>query len=301
MITLAGGQDSTTVIHGFTVQHGRCLEEPGAGGIFGDGVSAVIRGNIIRGNLQYQEVQLLAASGISFLGAAAIDSNQVVDNWGLGVFIGAEYSGGLPVRIRRNSFRNNSAGGMRAWGGTLEICDNTFEFNSANSAPAAAFSGDSVLFARNHVADNQAVEGAHYCGSGGVECEGDLGSTIIIADNIFLRNTSPGYAGALVYTGGAYIGGGLLRITGNRFIENQGDFCGAIYAHDQWDDVVEIENNLFHDNTAQRYGAFAIAYINRVSANTFVQNRAMGVIEGHLLDCSGGELVRNTIVGNSTI
>lgn len=170
VIEMRSTADTTTKIHGFTIQNGSTSAV--GGGIFcdygaaplisnniirnnragsngGGGISCtgstVIRDNIISGNIAYLVTWWAVGGGIYCDGSPIITNNTIVGNI-------ADYAGGIfcisttPV-ISGNTIAGNSAflggGGIYCWSGTAMISHNTIHHNIANYGGGICCAGGS--------------------------------------------------------------------------------------------------------------------------------------------------------------
>jgi hypothetical protein len=180
-VIMSSGEDSTTVLQGFTITGGtgtRWNDEHGPGNIYREGggiliqySSPVIKNNIIRNN------QAINTSGSVSAGGGGMrigDSNPKVLNniimlnqgiYGPGVVL--NYSG---ATFKNNIVCLNSGGQAFSGGGAFWILSNS--------------SAGPRILENNTIMNNSATTG-----TGGILCSG---STVTIRNNIIRGNTSPG-------------------------------------------------------------------------------------------------------------
>jgi hypothetical protein len=199
VVTFDSGEDTTSVLDGFTLTNGTGTLEPGYGHI-GGGIlcnynsSPIITNNIITGNTAtygggidcgYGSSPSIIGNVISTCStsasAAGIDlyddcSPSIMNNVIIGNDAGSA-GGGIQCydncspHITANTIMNNTAA---TWGGGIRA--------SLNSSPTIR---------NNHIAENQALDG------GGIICDGGNNSSPLIVHNTITNNIATNYGGGI--------------------------------------------------------------------------------------------------------
>ena len=269
---LHSGEDSTSVVQGFTVTNGYG-GDPGGGGILCDGASPVITGNVLESNTAYQSEGPGSGGAVYCQGAdITIIGNNIRNNdapygQGGGIYCseatvritdnifygnvasngGAVYSMSSEVLIESNTIENNNTwyelgngAGIYSIGSSIEIHDNLIHGNDAHTGGGGIYSSTStVAIYGNIITENQ----SHYAisGDGGaISLNNDVESTVI--GNLVAKNWAEETYGSGIYCSGET----SCLIENNTFFGNWSD-VSAEAAHILNSDV-EIVNTIFWDS-----------------------------------------------------
>ena len=293
VVTFQTGEDTTSVLEGFTIRNGRGTIISGVrygGGIFCSESSPKIVGNVVANNEVYRF------------------ENGVYDDGG-GIY--AKYAENLI--IRDNVIRDNlgeQGGGMKCWCCSVEITGNMIvrnigknvEDNGGGAGGMAVFSTETpqtVFIKDNYIAYNITEPLNTHCLAGGVWVS-SLG-TVEICDNVFLDNRAS-------YGGGLMIWGSRAKVLHNLFVGNvaTGEYTsdpysgagGAIWQH--WASGPDLVwGNTFYDNEARERwaggdpegGAIYSDGLMDISNNIIVRNIGGGIhiyedFEPYLIRCN---------------
>ncbi len=248
VVTFVTGEDTTSILCGFTITGGSGMYLPSHDARIGGGIvcyyaSAKIIHNIIEGNeVNYSNhawgagIASIKESGYSW---TIVTGNTIRDNQSTAGSGGAT-GGGAEIwgnaRISNNRIENNhciSASGFSGGGGVINVSINN---------PL-----DTLLFENNTISYNSVASNNAWCAGGGLYMENVYS---VITNNIFEFNTSEGFSyshgGAIkVNYGEATIRLNTIRY--NQIIGNEGAYGGGIslwYASASF-----FENKISH-NTA---------------------------------------------------
>ncbi len=283
-VMFISGEDTTSVINGFTITKGQgtwsnVTHAHAGGGIFCFNAGAkIVRCNITGNELLHDNYAL--GAGISSMTtngdfSIIIENNSISDNvisvtntmaGGGGIFIGATTPAAtINARIALNKFENNycECGGRADGGGvktelatmaagTFHIIGNTFLNNSIKGS---------------------STRGGGLCG---------IGTGGIITNNIFRYNYIDENSGQFRGAAIAYKTSSTdIEITGNLFIENISpinttDASGAVSIMDSWENRVIIDRNFFLNNEAKVGAGLFVrrGYNLLVTNNVFYGNSA---------------------------
>ena len=251
------GEDTTSVLCGFTITNGSglkygSLQAYHGGGIVGFNSGAKIIHNIITGNSVASEGNALGG-GISFITTSG-------NNW---------------LVIKENSILNNSAEAVDqvALGGGVYssinaiLCDNSISNNTCISANSegngggigchSLFTQEGILLMKNNKISNNYTLGSTTYGVGVFV----MYYTVTMRDNFISNN----YSDIDKYWGiGAVIlePSGKVYVLNNEFRENTGPIPaspgagGGLSIRDAFDKYVIVDGNLFIDNVAKHGGGF---------------------------------------------
>jgi len=290
VVSFVSGEDTTSVLCGFTITGGSGTLSPSQNTWMGGGVlcyesGARIENNIIENNEIICQ-QSARGGGICQGGVSSdpnysyiiVENNKIRNNRcesnersvsGAGVRLRGE------GRIVNNHIINNEAeyngvpgndrnsfgGGIYcAWGGGgfayVKIYDNLIADNRALSNNGAAYCGGVGLqysicdFRGNTVKDNR-VSSAPWAYGGGMRVLGSL-LTSIITDNDFINN-GPLDASVMVVGGGLFtVQTDSLIVEKNVFQLNSGQYGGGMYLYA--DSLISVRNNKFLQNNVTDYG-----------------------------------------------
>ena len=298
VVYFISGEDTTSILCGFTIQEGKgtfwdvwqCLI---GGGIYIDSSSATIRNNIIQNNILNDTLSTIStgccgagiASAYGYPGWTIIENNIVKNNSAFSKFDWIE-GGGIYVyaanaRINNNlvignQVINSGSTGVAAGAGMIVLGDNYFieagikgnliENNIAASSMAegagVTLSFIDVIFTNNIVRGNQNIYIPPVV-EGGLHWGGGLGmeataGNSVFADNVFSNNKSDGIGGGISIV--TYVDSPELLIENTYFSGNEAVFGGAIAAMDSTCPV-RLQNNIFSDNSSSSQGG--AIWINR--------------------------------------
>jgi predicted outer membrane repeat protein len=299
VIEIFTGVDITTVIIGFTIQHGRSLS---GGGIFcGNNSSPAISGNIITNNeadssgggiscyssspainnntiLANRADSIGGGVSCTYFSSPTITGNIITGNtvdqsifgWGFGGGIYC-HSTSLPI-ISENIITMNTArfgGGIWCnWYSSPTITGNTITGNTARWGGGIVTGDNASIIIGNTIAQNTAEDfgGGIYCGS----------TSATIMDNIITGNTAglSGYG----FGGGIYcILSPSPTITGNTITNNAAIVAGGVFCSLNSTPTIDsctISNNI-DDGVFSYWGASPVIHYNNITGNAGygVQNR----------------------------
>jgi hypothetical protein len=297
VVYFVSGEDTTSVLCGFTIQNGHGTRSP-VGVVQGGGIwilnsGARISSNRITGNrceALFTSTNtgcygggIGANSGLStdwvIIQDNLIDSNFVVSHKGTGYCGGGGIACGTSTRITNNRINSNMAKravestGFYAAGGaifntgstneTLVITGNSITDNQAlgNFSIGGAIDCSNVLLnlSHNRIINNHvgSTTTISNLGGGGLVADNCLTGSVI-RNNLFQGNTSEEWSGALNFS----VTNGtnpIVIIENNYFLENQADASGGAIGIN--DCRLKLINNVFSHNEANYAG---VGYINRV-------------------------------------
>jgi hypothetical protein len=176
VVVFVSGEDSTSIIQGFTMQNGiGTLTTPGGaiyyrygGGIYCNFSSPTIKNNVIAKNYTiftlYRGGQ---GGGISCLHSFCIISNNIISK-------------------NDGSF----GGGIHCWKAFPYIINNTITENSSGMGGGIGFNSSSPVINNNIISENSASDEG-----GGIHCQWQ--SAPIICNNIIIGNSGSGYGGGI--------------------------------------------------------------------------------------------------------
>lgn len=302
VLYMEGGQDSTTVIMGLTLQGGTgTLNSSWWGGNpkrYGGGcvirhAAPVLKYNRIHHNSAYYGggLYLLGDDGI-FLQNNEIFYNQYITSGG-----GLKGDSCSATLLSNHIHHNSSgyqAGGIMFWFcDTIVIADNDIDHNEAVVDGAAGFCAPGTfLVTGNVISDN-------YLSSPNVGAGLNFGVSpgftyVTLTNNQFLRNEGGFIYGALGMSSGVQgvvmdnvfqdnssyeaagitLWNGIFTISNNQFINNTGTLSGTIYIGTGV--YVQIFDNVFTGNIGSPQNASAIFAYTNVSTNVIYDNNIYG-------------------------
>lgn len=323
VVAFVSGEDTTSVISGFTITDGSGLYDAllsmriGGGIVCKNSGAKIVHNRILDNEVDNQFVALGAGIGCLIYtenhwivienNIIANNYNHVIDNgaFGGGIYIGENTGSGIEInaRVGLNTIENNYCYGelYRADGGGIKIEGGTGVTTKVN-------------FYNNLVQNNSIrslwTRGAGFCG---------LGAEAVITNNIFLNNNID--SNSINFRGAAIcfkLPNGKLHIVDNHFSNNVSPLIcesgtGAVSIMDGYENQVIIDRNTFTNNTGQYGGGFYSrrSYNLCVSNNIFSCNSA---IKGGALTLfhpssaplfvtidNSPLLINNTFAGNSAI
>ncbi len=231
IVTFESGEDTNSIIDGFTITNGR--SKRGAGILCRNNSSPKICNNIITGN----EVDDVYDPDFGGLGAGiccdtaspVIVGNVITKNHCQGAYDFLGSGGGIFLRNSSASILNNTISeNWATWGGGI----------------ANVFS-NYVRIERNEIERNEAKEGWINAGAG-VYCV--FGSSILIADNTVTGNFGTEYCEG----GGIYCKSNSVIIVGNTITNNSASPVGGIYTSSS---SAQVSENNIYGNT--HYGLYS--------------------------------------------
>lgn len=298
VVYFISGEDTTSVLCGFTIRNGHGTRSP-VGVVQGGGIwilnsGATISNNRITGN---RCEALFTSSNTGCFGGGIgansglssdwviiqdnrIDSNSVVSHKETGLCGGGGIACGTNTRIVNNVINFNIArkavegtgfytsGGaiynMGSTNETLLITGNTITGNQAlgNFSCGGAIACSNVLLnlSHNRIINNHvgSTTTISNLGGGGLVADNCLTGSVI-RNNLFQGNSSEGWSGALNYSVNNSTNP-IVIIENNYFLENHADaWGGAIGINDC---RLKLINNVFSHNEADYAG---IGYVDRVT------------------------------------
>jgi hypothetical protein len=282
VITLESGEDTTTVIEGFTITGGS------------QGICIIKSGGMIRRNKIYENYGNFRGGGIG--GFQYEDQKQlvVVENeicYNIAAFGGGIYCYPENAWIIGNSIYRNDAflsgGGIYAYYGFFIITENEIYDNSASSYDGGGIDiiGSSFIIYSNIISNNS----VSWLG-GGIHV--DLASLGNITNNSIEKNTCDSAGG------GIHIGGYSENVTiiNNQIRYNTGGDGGGLLIGDSCYDTF-IFGNIIENNTAVDGGGVQINQNTVLKYNIIRNNQSTGIWGG-----GGGIYVwDNFIEGRSEI
>jgi parallel beta-helix repeat protein len=251
VVTLSYGNDTTTVVIGFTIQNGS--GSCGGGIVFSRGT---IRNNIIEGNYAATYGGGIHCEGPS---GAIICYNVISNNFtsGSGGGICFYSSGGGTVKgniIVGNSSSYNGGGINHISGGLVDVIGNQIIGNNTGGVGGGIYSGDaSTTITSNTISGNYSIGNG-----GGIYCIG----ADVIRYNTISGNSSNGTGG------GICLSSGLPAIENNSIIQNISGNGGGVAAYASSAPI--IRNNLLCNNTASNAGGgfYCSSTNSPISVNT---------------------------------
>jgi len=294
------GEDSSTVVEGFTIRNGYGLtdspfpSESVGGGIKCDSSSSPkIINNTISGNSGS------AGGGIycDLQSSPTISNNTIAGN-------SADWGGGISCRgysnatISNNTISGNSGGGIFCWYSSPTIRNNTITGNSA------VFYGGGIYcyYFSSPTISNNTISGNSADRAGGIYCSGYSNATI--SNNTISGNSAHMYGGGISCyyysnptisnntisdnSANSYGGGISCRGYSNATISNNtisgnsaNQSGGGIYC---WSSDPTISNNTISENSARYGGGISCSYYsNPTISNTIIAFSSLG----EAIYCSG--------------
>jgi hypothetical protein len=285
VVTFDSGEDTTSVICGFTITGGSgsvysAYVVRAGGGIALNNSSAKIVHNHIQGNIIEASTDTVASGGAISAGPPGFDQylyiafNKIFDNyvyadeaWAIGGAIDSRFN----AIIFKNHIYNNEcnsqndravSGAIYMVGDRLELQENTIENNRAISTATQAWGGaagaifvanSSGFMSKNSIIDNS-VSSINYGQAGGIMLE-NVDPSFEVWCNCITGNHHTNGSGR---GGGFYIhdgyGQGNGRIYRNLVVENSATYGGGFYLQDINGDEFQFFNNTMAYNSASTIG-----------------------------------------------
>jgi predicted outer membrane repeat protein len=286
VVTFASGEDTTSILCGFTIRGGTgtyvtSIDERCGGGIYIADAGARISHNKITGNI-LDDTQPVNGQGVrgAGIGTKALDGqswiiiehNRIFANTantqydiaaGGGIFV--TYN----ARISDNEISYNTThstsgvsgcGAIYHWAigstNTIIIKNNKIDHNSAQTVTGAATSGAvavesaELLFSGNEFSNNSCYT-VGYGGTSGLSIiDPAIGN--VVTNNVFSNNTCNFTGGAIfLYNSGSAPDPNAVVISNNYFMGNESPNGGAFST---WDIPFVLQNNVFSGNYAEERG-----------------------------------------------
>ncbi len=324
MVYFISGEDTNSILYGFTIQNGTgtypdAWGDKSGGGIFCEGSGAKIIRNRIIDNIVDIEGSCAYGGGIS-AGTCpdrllVIKHNLIANNSVCAYFWYPAGGGGgatsMHTILQHNIIKNNTAtgmsygGGFQFWGNSGFIGQNLFLHNQINSTEYYGYGGglfiidpvDKLIVKQNTFTENYCDGGTNFAGGICVYLSEDIGETYI--ENNILSDNNADNGGGL-YLCGSY----HAYITNNVFQQNEADDAGGgIFITNQfYSDFVF--NQLTKKLKLIKRPAFkSNDNLNQIINNTFIDNLAwLGGGCGITNDLLNDDLLalNNIIYNNST-
>jgi hypothetical protein len=218
VVTFVADEDASTVLEGFTIRNGRITSldlDLGGGGIFIQGASPTIRGNIIRENISTWN----GAGAFCVNSESLFERNQFIQNIFQAPVADLEFGNGGGLHVRNGAvtvvecvFLSNAGsdrGGAilfedtQGSSATTTVCQN----NTSGFGGAIAIDGNSIVDIQNLLATgNQAIGHTSFAGpsqglGGAVYIAGPSAATIfnatLLDNQCFQGNNGPGDGGGV--------------------------------------------------------------------------------------------------------
>ena len=312
VVSFTTGEDTTSIISGFTITGGTGLLDASIPARLGGGIvclnagAKIIHNKIIANEVEHQNVA--AGAGIActmYLQSKwiVIEHNVIADNYnhtvnswafGGGIFIGTTGNDiDLNARVSYNTIENNNCYSeqSRADGGGIRI--------------EGSDGVNMILYFNNNLVKNNYIRGSSTRGAGlcGIMAGADIENNTFL-DN-YIDETSVQFRGAAICFKQPYH---RVNIIGNQISNNISpisveDCTGAVSIMDGHETPVMVDKNIFTNNVAYIGGGFFSrrCYNLIVSNNIFSGNSANlgGALEPY--HPSGDTLYRPLIVNNTFI
>lgn len=291
VVNFISGEDTTSIICGFTIQHGRGTYSPDnmndvqGGGIWISGSGAKIICNRITHNTldDSKSVNGIGTSGAGIgsrwenseawivIENNSIDSNTCISNYEYA--FGAGISTSCNTRISNNYISFNTSAGISvgtAHGGGIgcgkdpswatpvliiieqNTITNNLSLSESNLANSAAvFISDVPVIFENNEISFNKVETAVYSGGVPGVYLYQPGEGSVVRNTVFKGNTTNRWGGALGMQNDAYMKNQVL-IENNYFLDNSAQSGAALLSFNV---PVKIQNNVFSGNRADNGGA----------------------------------------------
>ncbi|MCK4311618.1 MAG: right-handed parallel beta-helix repeat-containing protein, partial [Candidatus Cloacimonetes bacterium] len=282
VVTFESGEDSTTVLCGFTITNGNA--NPYGGGICCYNSSPSLVNVIITNNSADKGSGISCTDSSPILENVTIDNNSAViygggiystfysnpslvnvtiannttDNNGGGIYCGGNSSSSLDnVTIANNSAEISGGGIYCGWNSNIDLSNSTVIDNSANyNGGAICIIGSSPEIKQSIIEGNSAFDG------GGIYCYDN--SNPVISNNRINNNS------AIVSGGGIYCyNGSVSNIINNEFGYNEALVGGGISILDANPSII---NNNFNHNEAVEGGGIHISASSCIIINNTISN-----------------------------
>lgn len=288
VVYLYSGEDTTSVLCGFTIQGGKGTATDlwggkilSGGGIFIANSGATIRNNNIQDN-ELNDTLSTIITGVlgggmyvidGFPGWTIIKNNRVINNRAISGFYVAE-GGGICVITTNTRILENKI--------SVNLCQCTTMDGFSAGGGLICMAGDIAPFAAissNEISGNKSL--APGISFGGGASTWSLDNSSYTMNNVFSGNKSDWYGGGLDFFSFNLTN---FRVESNYFIDNEAFYGGGVDAFDTTSRLI-LTNNVFIHNTAYDQGG--AVYVNRPNGspeehllisvnNSFYDNHASG-------------------------
>jgi hypothetical protein len=240
VVSFVNGEDTTSVICGFTITggtgtHSLYWDDRNGGGVYVDSSGAKISNNII----EYNSVDYLYAWGGGILAYSLGNHNLIVieniirNNYSIGGSGGGSSGGGIAfwndsyVLLQNNQILNNSVSGDYTMGGGIEC-----------AGPVSQ-----VYILNNQVTANIAQSGNYLTGGGGIDLFNCTTNAPVVLNNLIANNYTT------MNGGGVRIYFGLDHLSNMEIIKYK-----TLLQTETYTEVLVLENNTIVNNVADREG-----------------------------------------------
>ncbi len=216
---------------------------------------------------------------------------------------------GSNVKVSNSSFINNNApristgGCLHIYGDGAVIDNCLFENNTMDQAPAIQCDGDYVTIINNRFINNT-ISSEDSARGGAVDIQS---ANAQVSNNIFIGN-----GGEKCYNGGAisviydgYKGDEIINISNNKFIDNSARYGGALFVDGGYENYCEfyrmiLNDNLFERNEASTAAGIYVRYSDIENTVIEIKNNEFKDLTAYyasaiFIDYSSVELKNNTI------
>ena len=311
VVSFTTGEDTTSIISGFTITDGTGLLDASIPARIGGGIicinagATIIHNKITANEVDHQTFALGAGIGCTMYLQSSwvvIEHNVIADNYnhtvsshafGGGIYIGENNGNNIELRARVsfNTIENNScySDQNRADGGGIKI--------------EGSGGVNSILYFNNNLVKNNYIRGSSTRGAG--LCGISAGADII--NNVFSDNyidvSSVQFRGAAIAFKYPYHRVNIItnQISDNISPKDYSDCRGAVSIMDGYETPVIVEKNIFTDNVAYDGAGFYSrrCYNLIVSNNYFSSNSAYRGAALSSYHSSGDTLMLPLIVNNT--
>jgi len=288
------GEDSTSVVKGFTIRNG--YTDYG-GGILCSGSSPTITGNNITGNT-CGNISIGGSGGGIHCGSGSptIVGNTIGGNFAMDRGGGIYCSSGSST-IKNNTITGNSvyyfSGGGIYCGGSTVIVGNTISGNRAGALVSGYNSGGGGIYCSEFVVieDNIIVANStgQYGNGGGIHCYNN--SSPLIRGNTIESNSTSEAGGGIYLRKKSH-----PRIENNRILDNEAITGGGLYCSRESDP--SIEGNVITGNLSDWGGGGIYFFYSSptLKSNTIVNNTAVWYGGGIYCDSGSSPTITNSIL-----
>jgi len=309
VVTFMNGEDTTSVLTGFTITGGTGLEiaekRLGGGIVCFQSGAKIIHNKIIANEVDHQTFAVgggIACTMYLQDQWIVIEHNVIADNYnhtvsshafGGGIYIGENTGSNIELRARvsYNTIENNScySNQKRADGGGIKI--------------EGSMGVNSILFFNNNLVKNNSLRGSSTRGAGlcGISAGADIMNNVFTGN--YIDETSVQFRGAAICFKYPYH---KVNIINNQIANNispidYSDCRGAVSIMDGYDTKIIVEKNIFTNNIAYRGAGFYSrrCYNLIVSNNLFYGNSAYQGAALALYHSLGDPINRPLIINNT--